>query len=303
MDENTSKKQKRNADLKELVILSGKGGTGKTTLTASFAALAKQAVLADCDVDAADLHLITDPNILRTEPFFSGKEAIVDRQQCTGCGLCTEACRFYAFRTESDGTFSINPIHCEGCGLCVRLCPEQTIRFEDRNCGSWMISSTRFGPMVHAQLHAAGENSGKLVTVVRKEAKKIAVAEHKSLLLVDGPPGIGCAVISSVTGADGVLLVTEPSLSGLHDVKRVSALAKSFAIPVSVCVNKSDIDQRITEEIRAQTEEDGNYFAGTIAYDEQMVQAQLRGLSAIEFVTGDTRERIEQIWENVWTRL
>jgi MinD superfamily P-loop ATPase len=157
--------------------------------------------------------------------------------------------------------------------------------------------------MVHAQLHAAGENSGKLVTVVRKEAKKIAVAEHKSLLLVDGPPGIGCAVISSVTGADGVLLVTEPSLSGLHDVKRVSALAKSFAIPVSVCVNKSDIDQRITEEIRAQTEEDGNYFAGTIAYDEQMVQAQLRGLSAIEFVTGDTRERIEQIWENVWTRL
>ncbi len=298
--------QKRGASgdsssVKELVVLSGKGGTGKTTITASFAALADQVILADCDVDAADLHLITAPTLVTDEPFFSGKEAVVDSEQCSGCGLCAIACRFDAFVEKSDGAYTISPVHCEGCGVCVRICPEEAIRFIDRDCGRWMVSDTRFGPMVHARLHAAGENSGKLVTLVRREAKRIAEKQNIPLLLVDGPPGIGCAVISSVTGADAVLLVTEPSKSGLHDLERVTALARSFSIPVYVCVNKCDIDTGITESIRRRTIEDGNYFVGTIPYDEQMVKAQNMGLSAVEFIEGETRDRIREIWESIWT--
>lgn len=293
----------RNKSIKELVVLSGKGGTGKTSITASFATLATNAVLADCDVDAADLHLVTNPTVLRKEAFFSGKEAIVDGDKCTGCGLCSAGCRFDAFIEENDGSYRINPIHCEGCGLCVHICPEQAIDFVDRNCGDWMISDTRFGTMVHARLHAAGENSGKLVTLVRKEARRIAEEQGRSLIIVDGPPGIGCAVISSVTGSSGVLLVTEPSVSGFHDLERVGALAASFDLPVYVCVNKADIDPRMTEEIRRRTLEAGNNFVGTIPYDEMMVKAQLEGKSAVEFITGETRDRIEHIWERLWTTM
>ena len=293
----------RETTIKELVILSGKGGTGKTSITASFATLAANPVLADCDVDAADLHLITNPTIERKEAFISGKEAVVNQAQCTGCGLCASACRFDAFSQDEDGTYRVQSLHCEGCGLCVRICPEQAIEFVDRNCGDWMVSNTRFGQMVHARLHAAGENSGKLVTLVRKEARKIAETQGSQLLLVDGPPGIGCAVISSVTGASAVLLVTEPSVSGLHDLERVAALARSFEIPVFVCVNKADIDPQTTERIREKTEEAGNYFVGTILYDESMVSAQLAGMSAIEFDTGENRDRIKHIWEQIWTRM
>ena len=293
----------RKDKIKELVVLSGKGGTGKTSITASLATLVNRVVLADCDVDAADLHLVTTPTVLEKGAFFSGKEAIVEKGKCTGCGLCSAACRFDAFIQESDGTYRINPIHCEGCGLCVRICPEQAIRFVDRNCGDWMISDTRFGTMVHARLHAAGENSGKLVTLVRKEARRIAEEQGRSLIIVDGPPGIGCAVISSVTGSSGVLLVTEPSVSGFHDLERVGALAASFDLPVYVCVNKADIDPRMTEEIRRRTLEAGNNFVGTIPYDEMMVKAQLEGKSAVEFITGETRDRIEHIWERLWTTM
>jgi len=286
--------------LKELVILSGKGGTGKTTLTAAFAALAPSLVLADCDVDAANLHLIMSPTVLQTDDFIEGKEAIVERSLCTGCGLCSEVCRFDAFIEESDGTYSIDPVRCEGCGVCVRVCPEKAIKFEDRHCGKWMISDTRFGTMVHARLEAAGENSGLLVTLVRKEARRIALEQEKDLLLVDGPPGIGCPVISSVTGADAVVLITEPSVSGLHDLERVATLAKNFGIPVFVCVNKADIDLKMTEAIKQRAIDSKNHFVGTIPYNEAMVQAQMHALSAIEFITGETRDRIEKIWEQIW---
>ena len=292
-----------NLNIKELVVLSGKGGTGKTSFTVSFAALADHVVLADCDVDAADLHLVTDPHVVQSHPFLAGKEAIVDHLRCDGCGLCAAACRFEAFEALKDGTYTVRPMHCEGCGVCVRLCPEQAIRFENRNCGQWMISDTRFGPMAHARLHAAGENSGKLVTVVRKEARRLATEQQRDLILVDGPPGIGCPVISSVTGATAVLLVTEPSLSGVHDLKRVVSLANSFNVKVFVCVNKADIDIRMTESIRRQVMEQGNHFVGTVPYDEQMVQAQLHALSAIEYIKGETRDRIETIWENIWTAM
>lgn len=289
--------------IKELVVLSGKGGTGKTSLTASFAALAHPVVLADCDVDAADLHLITNPDVRSRSAFVSGKEAIVDGAKCAGCGLCAAACRFDAFELLQDDTYQVIPVRCEGCGLCVRICPEDAIGFEDRECGEWMISDTRFGTMVHARLHAAGENSGKLVTLVRKEARRIAQEEGRPLILVDGPPGIGCPVISSVTGSSAVLLVTEPSVSGVHDLRRVTSLARSFDIPVFVCVNKADVDHRLSETIRRETETAGHAFVGTIPFDQQMVQSQLRGVSAIEFVRGTTRDHIEQIWERIWTAM
>ena len=294
---------KSDRKVRELVVLSGKGGTGKTSLTASFAALSHPVVLVDCDVDAADLHLVVAPEVRMRTLFVSGKEASVDESRCAGCGLCAAACRFDAFELTQDHRYRVIPIRCEGCGLCAHLCPEEAIRFEDRTCGEWMISDTRFGTMVHARLHAAGENSGKLVTLVRKEARRIAEQESRPLILVDGPPGIGCPVISSVTGASAVLLVTEPSVSGVHDLRRVAALARSFAIPVFVCVNKADVDSRLTLAIRRETEEAGHVFVGTILFDKQMVQSQLCGKSAVEYITGETRDQIVQIWENVWTAM
>ncbi len=288
--------------LEELVILSGKGGTGKTTLTSAFAALSDSLVLADCDVDAADLHLILEPTILKRDPFIEGKEAFVDPLLCTGCGYCADYCRFDAFRDEGDGTYSIDPIRCEGCGVCVPLCPDKAIRFEERHCGHWMISQTRFGTLVHARLQAAGENSGKLVTLVRKEARRIALEEERELLLVDGPPGIGCPVISSITGADKVVLITEPSLSGWHDLERISRLAANFKIPVYVCVNKADIDKKVTLKIERSVRDSNNKFVGTILYDEALVQAQMLGLSPMEYLTGKTRNHIEKIWEKIWEK-
>lgn len=288
---------------RELVVLSGKGGTGKTSLVASFATMARPVVLADCDVDAADLHLVTAPDVRQRSAFVSGKEAIVDGSMCAGCGLCASACRFDAFELTQEGTYRIRSVRCEGCGLCVRICPEEAIRFEDRECGTWMISDTRFGPMVHARLYAAGENSGRLVTLVRKEARRIAQEEDLRLILTDGPPGIGCPVISSVTGASAVLLVTEPSVSGVHDLKRISSLARRFDVPIFVCVNKADVEVRLTESIRREAEEAGHVFAGTIPFDRQLVDAQLHAKSAMEFITGETRDHIAQIWERIWTTM
>jgi MinD superfamily P-loop ATPase len=288
---------------RELVVLSGKGGTGKTSLVASFATMARPVVLADCDVDAADLHLVTAPDVRQRSAFVSGKEAVVDGSMCAGCGLCASACRFDAFELTQEGTYRIRSVRCEGCGLCVRICPEEAIRFEARECGTWMISDTRFGPMVHARLHAAGENSGRLVTLVRKEARRIAQEEDLRLILTDGPPGIGCPVISSVTGASAVLLVTEPSVSGVHDLKRISSLARRFDVPIFVCVNKADVEVRLTESIRREAEEAGHVFAGTIPFDRQLVDAQLHAKSAMEFITGETRDHIAQIWERIWTTM
>lgn len=289
--------------VKELVVISGKGGTGKTSLVASFAALARDPVLADCDVDAADLHLVLAPEVERREEFRSGHEAIIRGADCVRCGACLAHCRFDAVKKDSQGTgkttFSMDPFACEGCGVCVRFCPAGAIDFPERVGGEWYVSRTRFGPMVHARLGIAAENSGKLVSAVRKEARRIALEQGKSFLLVDGPPGIGCPVIASVTGASLVLAVTEPTLSGEHDLARVLDLARHFAIPTAVCVNKWDINVRMTERIEQDAADAGAAIVGRIPYDRSVTQAQVNAKPVVEFDDGPAAGAIRRVWENL----
>lgn len=289
--------------MKELVIISGKGGTGKTSVTASFAVLADRPVIADCDVDAADLHLVLSPLIKDRHEFRSGHEAIINEGKCIGCGACLAHCRFDAVRgngkAAGEATFSIDPVACEGCGVCVRFCPEQAIDFPERLCGEWMVSETRCGPMVHARLGVAAENSGKLVSTVRREARRIAEEEHRSLIIVDGPPGIGCPVIASVTGATLVLVVTEPTVSGEHDLERVLSLTRHFNIPTAICVNKWDLNPEMTSRIEDMASRSGARVAGRIRYDRAVTQAQIREMAVVEIETSCV-EDIQDIWKQIW---
>ena len=285
--------------LQELVIISGKGGTGKTSVTASFAALAAgRAVLADCDVDAADLHLLLAPRIIESADFKSGHEAVIRRETCVGCGLCAELCRFGAVKLLSDGQYRVDPVACEGCGVCARFCPAGAIAFPERLCGEWMVSETRCGPMVHACLAVAAENSGKLVSLVRREARRIAEEKGLPLIVTDGPPGIGCPVIASVTGADRVLAVTEPTVSGEHDLERVLQLARHFEVATFVCVNKWDLNPGMTERIERLAERAGATVAGRIRYDRAVTAAQIQAKAVVE--TGaPSAEDVKGIWEKV----
>ena len=291
--------------MKELVVISGKGGTGKTSIVASFAALAKNAVFADCDVDAADLHLVLEPKIKQRSDFSGGKRAAIVAEKCIGCGKCQDLCRFDAIHLNGqandavDRTFTIDPVSCEGCKVCVEFCPVDAIEFSDCINGQWFISDTRFGPMVHAKLGIAEENSGKLVTVIRKEAKKIAQEQKKDLLIVDGSPGIGCPVIASITGADLVLVVTEPTLSGKHDLDRVSRLTANFGIKTLVCVNKADINPEITDQISEEARQRGLKVIGKIPYDEVFTKAQIVEASVVEYTGGAVTEQIKALWRQV----
>ncbi len=290
--------------MKELVVISGKGGTGKTSVTASFAALVStegKAVFADCDVDAADLHLIFSPEIREKTPFISGREAVIDPETCTACGKCAELCRFDAVRAAENGKYRI--AGCEGCGLCVRRCPAGAISFQERRCGEWYVSSTRFGILVHAALDAEAENSGKLVSVVRKKAREIAEAEGADYILVDGCPGIGCPVIASITGADAVLAVAEPSLSSRHDLERVIALTEHFGMPLFVCVNKCDINTSISSEIKELCERRGVKVVGELVYDRVFTAAQLRAKSVVEYDgTLPVSRQLADVWRNLCRR-
>lgn len=288
--------------IKELVVISGKGGTGKTSFTASFAVLAENAIMADCDVDAADLHLILSPTIKHRNEFRSGHEAVIRQTDCTACGDCLDLCRFDAVRRqgegEQNGAFEIDPFACEGCGVCVRFCPAQAIDFEERVCGEWFISDTRHGPMVHARLDIGAENSGKLVSTVREEARQVATQHAKNLVIIDGPPGIGCPVIASITGASLVLIVTEPTVSGEHDLQRVLLLAKHFDIPAAVCVNKWDLNPSMTERIENLARREGALIAGRVCFDSSVTRAQIQALAPVEqegAVGGDLRT----IWKNL----
>jgi len=288
--------------MKELVIISGKGGTGKTSITASFAVMAKEAVLADCDVDAADLHLILAPHIRKKFSFFSGHMAQIRQNSCTGCGFCFAYCRFEAILVQSgasgESSFFVDPVSCEGCGVCVRFCPAQSIDFPERLCGEWMISDTRCGPMVHARLGIAADNSGKLVTTVRRAACDLAQKEHRSLILVDGPPGIGCPAIASVTGASLVLVVTEPTLSGEHDLERVLALTRHFQIPTAVCINKWDLNPEVADRIERKAGLAGVQCAGRIRYDHHFTTAQVKRLAVAE-TSAPCLEDIRTIWNRL----
>lgn len=288
--------------MRELVVLSGKGGTGKTSLAASFAVLAGDAVVADCDVDAADLHLVLAPRPRQRRDFTSGRVAVIRPQDCTGCGACADLCRFDAIggETRGDGApvFRVDPVGCEGCGVCVRFCPVQAIDFPERLCGEWLISDTRCGPMVHARLKAAAENSGKLVALVRREARRLAEEEKRERIIVDGPPGIGCPVIASLSGASLVLAVTEPTVSGEHDLERVLSLARHFQVPAAVCVNKWDLNPEMTGRIEKRAAAAGARLTGRVRYDAGVTAAQLREQAVVE--TGaPCVDDIREIWNNL----
>lgn len=292
--------------MKELVVISGKGGTGKTSLTASFAALAQNAVLADCDVDAADLHLILSPTARQRTEFRSGHEAAIRSRNCIGCGRCAVLCRFNAIEETvrpSDGArlFSVSASLCEGCGACVWNCPAHAIDFNERTCGEWFISSSRHGPMVHAQLDPGAENSGKLVHLVREQARQLAAHEQRDLVLVDGPPGTGCPVIAALTGAHGILVVTEPTVSGAHDLARALELARHFNIPAAICVNKWDLHPGQADLIESIARAAGATPVGRVRYDKAATTAQRQGLAVVEMDNCPLGEEIQTVWKN-WIR-
>ena len=279
--------------MKELVIISGKGGTGKTCLTAAFASLDGNKVICDADVDAADLHLITAPTIKEKHDFQGGHTAIIKQDMCTECGLCQELCRWDAVTDD----FEVDGIECEGCGVCFYFCPEKAIDFPMNTCGEWFISETKFGPMVHASLGIAEENSGKLVSLVRREAKKLAENQNLDLILTDGPPGVGCPVIAAVGGASGVLIVTEPTVSGKHDMERVVRLAAHFNIPAMVCINKFDLNIDMTRDIENFAEEMGLPCLGFIPFDPIFTKAMVQGQTIFDTnMKSEAGQMVKQIW-------
>lgn len=276
--------------MKEIVVLSGKGGTGKTTVTASLAALAKNAVLADCDVDAADLYLLLKPEIKETFEFWGSQKAKINENKCKECGKCEDVCRFGAIEN-----FKVNAILCEGCRVCYNLCPQKAIDMVETLSGHWYISNTKYGPMVHAKLGIAEENSGRLVSVVKKTAREIAERERYEYIITDGPPGIGCPVISSLAGADMALIVTEPTAAGLHDLERVLKLAENFKVAIKVVINKFDLAQEKSKEIEQYCINKGIEVIGKIPFDEEIVRAVSKGVPPVEYSSGPAAEVLKNV--------
>jgi len=282
--------------MKELIVISGKGGTGKTSLLAAFASLAKEMVLCDADVDAADLHLIMDPRIVERHDFESGHTAVINPDLCTQCGLCRELCKWNAI---SDA-FVVDPIACEGCGVCYYFCPEKAIDFPLDTCGEWYLSDTRFGPMAHARLGIAEENSGKLVSLIRQQGKLLAEKKNMDLLLTDGPPGIGCPVIASLGGATAALIVTEPTVSGKHDMERVAELAAFFRVPAMVCVNKYDLNPEMGQAIEAYAKGKNITVMDRIPFDSAFTKAMVQGKTIIEYEPdSEGALAVKKIWEDL----
>ena len=269
--------------MKEITILSGKGGTGKTSITAALASIVKNAVFCDNDVDAADLHLIFKPEIRESYSFDSGSKALINASLCTNCGLCADYCRFDAIKINALGNRKVNQYKCEGCRLCQRVCPTEAITMIESDNNDWFISETRFGPLVHARMGPGEENSGKLVTKIRQKAREIAADIKADFVINDGPPGIGCSAIASVTGTDAVLLVTEPTLSGLHDASRLIELVNSFNIPVFGLINKFDINAQITEIIKCHFAEKHIPIIAELPFDIKMVNAMLEEKNIVEY--------------------
>jgi len=280
--------------MKQLTILSGKGGTGKTTITASLAVLAKNAVLADCDVDAPDLHMLLHPEVIKTQEFKGSKLAVIDKAKCDNCGFCREKCRFDAI-TEA---IEVDPIACEGCGVCAAICPADAITMIERVSGYAYISKTKYGFMAHALLSPGEANSGKLVTLVRQNARILSEKESSDLILIDGPPGIGCPVIASVTGVDVGLVVTEPTMSGIHDLERALQLLEHFSVTPLVCVNMYDINRDNTEKILRFCKENSIEVVGRIPFNPKVTEAMVNGKTIIEYAAeSDVAKEIGNIWK------
>ncbi|NOZ70647.1 MAG: P-loop NTPase [Chloroflexi bacterium] len=291
--------------MKQLVILSGKGGTGKTSVTAAFAHLASLAadgprlVLADADVDAANLELVLAPTILSREDFWGGKVAVIDQDTCIACGECVQVCRFDAIH-EEEGLFIIDPIACDGCAACVYQCPSESISMQEQLAGQWFRSDSRFGPLFHANLHPAQENSGKLVTLVKQHARLRALDEGYDLVLVDGPPGIGCPVISATSGADLALIVAEPTVAGVHDMHRVLQTTEHFGVRALVCVNKADLYPSGADEIEAFCRENKIRVAGRIPFDPAVTEAMVQGEAVTAYRPDSLASRaLTSIWHTV----
>jgi MinD superfamily P-loop ATPase len=284
--------------MREIVILSGKGGTGKTSLTGAFAHLAKNKIICDLDVDAPDLHLLLRPEREREEEFYSGHEARIEPEKCTGCGVCASMCQFGAIREGKEG-FAVDTLRCEGCKVCVAFCPASAIDFPEKHCGQWYISSTRFGPMVHAQLFPGEENSGRLVMVLKQQARELAKSRGADLVLCDGAPGIGCPVISSLSGASLAVAVTEPTPSGRHDLERVADLCKHFRIAFAVIINKEDLNPEETALIEAFCRENGYPVLARLPHDPVVTKAMVQGLVVTETPEGDFSRELRKAWVRI----
>jgi len=281
--------------MKEITVISGKGGTGKTSITAAFASLAKNTVFADCDVDAADLHLIFKPEIKKTMGFHGLKIASIDSDKCIDCKKCYESCKFDAINEN----IKLIKESCEGCGVCAYVCPVDAIEMVDRDSGYAYISDSRLGPLAHATLKTAEEASGKLVTLVRENAKDIAEYKKMDLIIIDGPPGIGCPVIASITGVDLVLIVTEPTLSAIHDLERIHSVANHFKIPAAVCINKYDINPENSMKIEEYCKKNNLSVVGKLPFDIIMTQAMINEKSIIEFSDGALSQEIKDMWNKL----
>jgi len=281
--------------MKELLVISGKGGTGKTSIVASFAALAQSKVLADLDVDAADLHLLLKPLDSEEHDFWSGQVAIIDRHRCIECGICRDQCRFNAIYND----YIVDPIACEGCGFCESLCSAEAITMKDCLSGKWFVSDTNYGPMVHARLGIAQENSGKLVALVRQQARQLATEQNLAYIISDGPPGIGCPVISALSGVDLALIITEPTLSGIHDLERVVALCRHFSVPARVCVNKYDINEDNTARIEQFCQQHQVQAIARIPYDKIANEALVAGMPLVAYSSGRVASIIRELWTSL----
>ncbi len=291
--------------MKQLVILSGKGGTGKTTVAAALAHLASRelpVVLADADVDAANLELVLDPVKQEEHGFMGGQVAVIDPEKCTTCGICAEVCRFDAV-TPGDEAYRVDPLACEGCASCYYQCPDEAIDLEEQHAGMWFRSDTRFGPLFHAHLFAGQENSGKLVTLVKQQGRLRAVDTGAELLLVDGPPGIGCPVISASAGADMALHVVEPTVSGMHDLERILGTTDHFGVPSLVAINKADLNLARCEGIAAFCAERGVKVVGRIPYDTVVTEAMVHGQPVTDYADGTVTEALGEMWSRIRERL
>jgi MinD superfamily P-loop ATPase len=284
--------------MREIIIISGKGGTGKTSLTGAFAHLADSKIICDLDVDAPDLHLLLKPEREREEEFYSGYEAEIDCELCTSCGLCASLCKFGAIQENGAG-FAVDPLRCEGCKVCVAFCPAAAIRFPEKHCGQWFISSTRFGSLVHAQLFPGGENSGRLVMVLKQQARELAKARGASLVLCDGAPGIGCPVISSLSGAHLAVAVTEPTPSGRHDLERVADLCRHFQVPLAVMINKYDLNQEETRRIEAFCQKGEYPVVAHLPHDPVVTRAMIQGLVVTEMPEANFNHALERSWARI----